>query len=143
MLAHRHRESGLVAPTDEPEEHPPRPAIVREEYEFTDEELQFESPDEIPEPPLPPPAPISHASPPPRVEVRPRLADERPPDEADPRFYIADAHTNDLTRWIQDPTQSLEVRRKVRDELAQREPFAEGGELDAIRWVLATHGRRL
>ncbi|HTW40063.1 MAG TPA: hypothetical protein VMF04_04325, partial [Thermoplasmata archaeon] len=58
--------------------------------------------------------------------------------------YIADAHTIDLTRWIQDSSQPLEVRRRVRDELIRREPIAEEGwELDAIRWVLATHGRRL
>jgi len=121
------------------------PQAAPEEDEFTLEELLFEPPNEANEPAQPLPAPISHVSPPPSVEVRPRQPPAGPEPEvpAEPD-YIADAHTTDLTRWIQDSSQPLEVRRRVRDELMRREPFAEEGwELDAIRWVLATHGRRL
>jgi hypothetical protein len=119
VLAHRDRERGVETPPDEPEEAPSGP-----------------------EPPVP--APISHAPPLPALKFDPGSRPSAPPDEADPWFYITDAHTTDLTRWIQDPTQPLEARRRVRDELVRRENVAEEGrELDTIRWHLRTHGQRI
>ncbi|MGP8018802.1 MAG: hypothetical protein ACLPP2_05640 [Thermoplasmata archaeon] len=100
--------------------------------------------EESPRPAPPQPAPIAHVSPPPTTEVRPP-APTAPFSTvgSQPEDPIADATTTDLLHWIQQPSSwSLELRRKMRDELARREPVAEEEwERDAIRWLLAAYGR--